>query len=141
MRHLEIDFHSHIFCKKLTWTVQNFLVTSLNFMPKTQCLKSQERSHLTFGQFAIYWTLEVFGKTVLPDMLIFIGQKFVENTKIQKFKMWHFGWFSNTLLTVEARTWPGWPIRSTPQFFIGIKQQLSGTLFWLWNGSIFIQKE
>ena len=46
---------------------------------------------------ASFWKSEVFGQPVLPDMLIFIGQKFVENTKVQKFKMWHFGLFSNTV--------------------------------------------
>ena len=35
---------------------------------------------------ASFWKLEANGQTVLPDRSILIGQKLVENAKIQKFK-------------------------------------------------------
>ena len=33
-----------------------------------------------------FWKLEAWGQTVLPDRSVLIGQKLVENAKIQKFK-------------------------------------------------------
>ena len=42
-----------------------------------------------FGEF-----LKTCGQTELPDRSVLIGQKLVENVKIQ---MRHFGWFSNTV--------------------------------------------
>ena len=33
-----------------------------------------------------FWKSEACGQTVLPDKSVFIGQKLVENAKIQKFK-------------------------------------------------------
>ncbi len=35
---------------------------------------------------ASFWKPEACGQTVLPDRSVLIGQKFVENGKIQKFK-------------------------------------------------------
>ena len=32
---------------------------------------------------------------MLPDRSLYIGQKFVENAKIEKAQMRHFRWFSN----------------------------------------------
>ena len=40
---------------------------------------------------------EACGQTVLPHRSILIGQKLVENVKIRKMQMRHFGWFSNTV--------------------------------------------
>ena len=45
---------------------------------------------------ASFWKPEACGQTELPDRSVLIGQKLVENSKIQ---MRHFGWFSNTVLT------------------------------------------
>ena len=39
---------------------------------------------------ASFWKPEVCGQTVLPDMSVLIGQKLVENAKIQKIQMRHF---------------------------------------------------
>ena len=36
--------------------------------------------------FASFWKPEACGQTVLPDKSVLIGQKFVENAKIKKFK-------------------------------------------------------
>ena len=41
---------------------------------------------------ASFWKPEASGQTVLPDRSVLIGQKLVENVKIQ---MGHFEWFSN----------------------------------------------
>ena len=38
---------------------------------------------VNFGEFLKSW---IFGQTVLPDRSILIGQKLVENGKLQKFK-------------------------------------------------------
>ena len=35
---------------------------------------------------ASFWKPEACGQTVLPDMSVFIGQKLVENAKMQKLK-------------------------------------------------------
>ena len=35
---------------------------------------------------ASFWKTEACGQTVLPDRQVLIGQKLVENAKIQKFK-------------------------------------------------------
>ena len=35
---------------------------------------------------ASFWKREACSQTVLPDMSVLIGQKLVENAKIQKFK-------------------------------------------------------
>ena len=48
-----------------------------------------------FGEF--FWKPEACGQTVLPDRALLIGQKWVENAKIKKIQMQHFGWFSNTV--------------------------------------------
>ena len=47
---------------------------------------------------------EACGQTVLPDRSILKGQKLAENAKIDKFKMRHFGLFSNTVLYI-SRNW------------------------------------
>ena len=68
----------------------------------TQCLKIIEKSHLTlrakrakftfrvsrqkWANLASFRKTEACGQTVLPDRLIFIGKKLVENAKIEKFK-------------------------------------------------------
>ena len=39
---------------------------------------------------ASFWKSEVCCQTVLPDRSILIGQKSVENAKIEKFEMRHF---------------------------------------------------
>ncbi len=39
---------------------------------------------------ASFWKLEACGQTVLPDRSVLIGQKLVENAKIQKIWMRHF---------------------------------------------------
>ena len=36
--------------------------------------------------FGYFWKPEACGQTVLPDRSVLIGQKLVENAKIQKFK-------------------------------------------------------
>ena len=41
-----------------------------------------------------FWKTWACGQTVLPDLSVFVGQKLVENAKIQKR---HFEWFSNTV--------------------------------------------
>ena len=53
---------------------------------------------------ASFWKSEACGQTVLPDRSLLIGQKLAENTKIDKFKMRHFGLFSNTVLYI-SRNW------------------------------------
>ena len=49
---------------------------------------------------AIYWKPEACRLTVLPDRSGLIGQKFLENVKIDKFKWDILGYFS-TLSLVE----------------------------------------
>ena len=53
-----------------------------------------------------FWKPEACGQTVLPDRSDLIGQKLVENAKIQ---MRHFGWFSNTVQkfssSILKKTW------------------------------------
>ena len=44
---------------------------------------------------AIFWKPEGFSQTVLPDRLILIGQKLVENAKIEKSKCDILGNFQN----------------------------------------------
>ena len=39
---------------------------------------------------ASFWKPEACGQTVLPDMSVLIGQKLVENAKIQNIQMRHF---------------------------------------------------
>ena len=39
-----------------------------------------------WSNLASFWKLEACGQTVLPDRSVLIGQKLVENAKIQKFK-------------------------------------------------------
>ena len=46
---------------------------------------------------ASFWNPEACGQTVLPDRSILIGQKLVENAKIQNFKWDIFGWFVNNV--------------------------------------------
>ena len=48
--------------------------------------------------FASFWKFETYGQTVLPDRLLLRGQKLVKKAKIQ---MRHFGWFSNTVHTLD----------------------------------------
>ena len=38
----------------------------------------------------VIWKSEAWGKTVLPDMSILIGQKFMKNDKNRVFKPWKF---------------------------------------------------
>ena len=45
----------------------------------------------------MFWKAEAFGETVLPDRAILIGQKLVQNAKIEKIHMRHFGWFSTNV--------------------------------------------
>ena len=40
---------------------------------------------------AIFWKPEACGQPVLPDKSLLIGQKLVENAKIEKTQMRHFG--------------------------------------------------
>ena len=47
---------------------------------------------------ASFWKPEACGQTVLPDRSILIGQKLMENAKIEKFKCDILGDFSNTVL-------------------------------------------
>ena len=42
---------------------------------------------------ASFWKLEACGQTVLPDMSVLIGQKMVENAKVEKFKWYNLGDF------------------------------------------------
>ena len=35
---------------------------------------------------ASFWKTEAYGQTVLPEKSVLVGQKLVENAKIQKFK-------------------------------------------------------
>ena len=50
---------------------------------------------------ASFWKPEACGQTVLPDRSLLIGQKLVENAKIQKFKCDIFEWFSNNVYHQE----------------------------------------
>ena len=52
---------------------------------------------------ASFWKPEACGQTELPDRSLLIGQKLVENTKMPKIQMRHFGWFSNTVKLVISR--------------------------------------
>ena len=57
---------------------------------------------------ASFWKPEALVQTVLPDMSILVEQKLVENAKIEKLKMRHFEWFSNTVpklvrITIDAK--------------------------------------
>ena len=63
---------------------------------------------------ASFWKPEACGQTVLPDRSVFIGQKLVENGKIQKFKcdilsnfqtMWTDSNHQYLISTVEIRYW------------------------------------
>ena len=47
---------------------------------------------------ASFWKPEACGQILLLDRSILVGQKLVENAKIQKFKCDIFGWFSNTVV-------------------------------------------
>ena len=59
--------------------------------------------------FGYFWKPVACGQTVLPDSLVLIGQKLVENAKIQNATFWvifkqcatiqmrYFWWFSNTV--------------------------------------------
>ena len=57
------------------------------------CERSELRLHFELIEkcqkwsiFASFWKPEACGQTVLPDRSLLIGQKLVENAKIQKFK-------------------------------------------------------
>ena len=49
--------------------------------------------------FASFWKPEACGQTVLPDRSVLIGQKLVENAKIQKFKCDILGDFQTLCLS------------------------------------------
>ena len=51
---------------------------------------------------ASFWKPEACGQTVLPDRSVLIGQKWVENAKIQKFKCDILGDFQ-TLCIVDKK--------------------------------------
>ena len=54
---------------------------------------------------ASFWKSEACGQTVLQcNQLLLIGQKFVENAKIEKLKCDIFWWFSNNVLCIVAHT-------------------------------------
>ena len=48
-----------------------------------------------------FWKPEVFGQTALPDRSILIGQKLVENAKIEKIKWDIFWWFLNNVQVIN----------------------------------------
>ena len=95
--------HSTLRAKRATFT---FLVDKSSFkMPKMVNLAS-------------FWKTEAFGQTVLPDRSVLIGQKLVENAKIEKFKwdilddfqtMWHSRKNSNLNFQLEDN------FKSTPK--------------------------
>ena len=63
------------------------ILLKLKLQVSKQLLKSVKN-----GQFGIFLKkkTEAWSQTVLPDMSIFIGQKLLENAKIQKFKCNNF---------------------------------------------------
>ena len=83
-----------------------------------QCKRSEQR--LNLGKNFINMSKVVnFRQTVLPDRSTILGQKLVENAKIQKSKLDILAWFSNIVLMVVK--WLDWDFLHwiIQKFFLG----------------------
>ena len=65
--------HSTLWAKRATFFI----------LSGQKLFKMPKKIHL-----ASFWKPEACGQTMLPDMSVLIGQKLVENAKIQKFNVW-----------------------------------------------------
>ena len=61
---------------------------------------------------ASFWKPEACGQTVLPDRSIFIGQKLMENAKIEK-------------LNFRAKTWKDWSFKVILKHCVLLPQKYS----------------
>ena len=92
-------WHSCTRCLKITEKVLINIaseVSYVNILSGQKLIKNAKK----WSILASFWKPEACGQTVLPDRSVLIGQKLVENVKIQKFQcdilsnfqtMWHRG--------------------------------------------------